>query len=498
MPSAAAYRRLVLTQRPTARPMPSVEIVDLRTHMPDGEAFLSAPLRTAIGETLAAGDQAILFLNRRGFATFVLCRGVRPRVSLPALLGVADVSPPQRSARAATTAGSRSASRTTCPSCGGKDTIVRKGLGTEKVADAVAAEFPTARVARLDRDVASGAKIEAVLVAGRAARGRHPRRHADGDQGPRLPGRHAGRRAVRGYRARTFRTSAPSERTFQLLAQVAGRAGRGDRPGRVIVQTYRPSAPAVIVRGGARLRELLRRRVGGARRARVSAARPADRGAASTGRTQTRSRRRRNGSPSSPRRSRSGRDRGLVEVRGAVPAPIERLRSRTRWQIWLRGSRSRGAAAGRARRCLPSRCRARSASASTSTRFRRSKTAQILPHSGGDPSESARLFMEAEDRWYIASPLSGLAAIAVSIGKPEVARLLGAAAGLRETSGFTILASEQERDEQTVTGGADAGLGEEAYALGIAAGRRLTIAQAVEEAVAVADCLVGASSENAS
>ena len=69
-----AYRLLVLTQRPTARPMPTVEIVDLRTHMPDGEAMLSAPLRTAIGETLAAGDQTILFLNRRGFATFVLCR----------------------------------------------------------------------------------------------------------------------------------------------------------------------------------------------------------------------------------------------------------------------------------------------------------------------------------------------------------------------------------------------------------------------------------------
>src|SRR5690606_2264920 len=69
-----SYRRLVLTQRPTARPMPAVEIVDLRTYAPDGEAMLSAPLRAAIGETLAAGDQTILFLNRRGFATFVLCK----------------------------------------------------------------------------------------------------------------------------------------------------------------------------------------------------------------------------------------------------------------------------------------------------------------------------------------------------------------------------------------------------------------------------------------
>ena len=57
-----------------ARPMPAVEIVDLRMHLPDPESFLSARLRDAIAETLAAGDQVILFLNRRGFATFVLCR----------------------------------------------------------------------------------------------------------------------------------------------------------------------------------------------------------------------------------------------------------------------------------------------------------------------------------------------------------------------------------------------------------------------------------------
>ena len=54
--------------------MPVVEIIDLRTYVPDGDAMLSAPLRAAIGETLAAGDQTILFLNRRGFATFVLCK----------------------------------------------------------------------------------------------------------------------------------------------------------------------------------------------------------------------------------------------------------------------------------------------------------------------------------------------------------------------------------------------------------------------------------------
>src|SRR5512134_2958533 len=132
----------------------------------------------------------------------------------------------------------------TCPSCGGKDTIVRKGLGTEKVADAVAAEFPQARVARLDRDVASGAKIEAVLS-------RVARREVDilvGTQmvtkghdfpGVTLVGVLC---ADTGLNLPDFRAS---ERTFQLLAQVAGRAGRGDRPGRVLIQSFRTDAVAV-------------------------------------------------------------------------------------------------------------------------------------------------------------------------------------------------------------------------------------------------------------
>jgi primosomal protein N' (replication factor Y) len=118
-------------------------------------------------------------------------------------------------------------------------------MGTEKVADAVAAEFPTARVARLDRDVASGAKVEVVLS-------RVARREVDllvGTQmvtkghdfpGVTLVGVLC---ADTGLNWPDFRAS---ERTFQLLAQVAGRAGRGDRPGRVMIQTYRPEAPAVV------------------------------------------------------------------------------------------------------------------------------------------------------------------------------------------------------------------------------------------------------------
>ena len=196
--------------------------------MPDGEAMLSAPLRAAIGETLAAGDQTILFLNRRGFATFVLCRACGHSFRCPHC-SVSLTYHRHSDRLTCHYCGSRSACRR-CARSAGADTIERKGLGTEKIADAVAAEFPQARVARLDRDVASGAKVEAVLA-------RVARREVDilvGTQmvtkghdfpGVTLVGVLC---ADTGLDLPDFRAS---ERTFQLLAQVAGRAGRGDRPG---------------------------------------------------------------------------------------------------------------------------------------------------------------------------------------------------------------------------------------------------------------------------
>ena len=238
------YRYLVLTKRPTARPMPSVEIIDLKTYMPDGEAMLSAPLRTAIRETLEAGDQTILFLNRRGFATFVLCRACGHSFRCPHC-SVSLTYHKRNDRLSCHYCGYQQRVPEACPKCQTVGTIERKGLGTEKVADAVATEFPAARVARLDRDVASGSKIEAVL-------GRVARREIDllvGTQmvtkghdfpGVTLVGVLC---ADTGLNLPDFRAS---ERTFQLLAQVAGRAGRGERPGRVLIQTYRPDSAAVV------------------------------------------------------------------------------------------------------------------------------------------------------------------------------------------------------------------------------------------------------------
>jgi primosomal protein N' (replication factor Y) (superfamily II helicase) len=365
------YRRLVLTERPTARPMPAVEIVDLRTFLPDGEAMLSARLRAAIDETLQAGDQIILFLNRRGFATFVLCRACGHAFRCPNC-SVSLTYHRSNDRLSCHYCNLQQRVPAACPGCGA-DAIERKGLGTERVAAAIAEAFPNARVARLDRDVASGAKIEAVLA-------RVARREIDilvGTQmvtkghdfpGVTLVGVLC---ADTGLNLPDFRAS---ERTFQLLAQVAGRAGRGDRPGRVLVQTYRPATHAVVAAAhhdyasfyaaemaaraelgypphgrliairidgpdpeevsatARRIAELAERAARWELGARTPAA-PVDAGAPSLEAEAA--------SVPSTERLAGGvghTSTDPVEVRGPVPAPLERLRGRTRWQIWLRGA----------------------------------------------------------------------------------------------------------------------------------------------------------------
>lgn len=327
------YQRLVLTERPTSRPMPEVEVVDLRTFAPDGEAMLSSPLRTAIAATLSAGDQVILFLNRRGFATFVLC-------------GACGTS--FRCAHCAVSLTyHRHSDRLTCHYCGysqrvpdrcpkcSASAIIRKGLGTEKVAAAVAEEFSSARVARLDRDVASGAKVERILAA-------VAQREVDilvGTQmvtkghdfpGVTLVGVIC---ADTGLDLPDFRAS---ERTFQLLAQVAGRAGRGDRAGRVIVQTYRPQAAPVVAAAAHDYERFFhaefqaRSELGYPPHGRLVAVRidGSDESAVAEC-----ARRIANVAQSAAQRLDLAR---VVDVCGPVPAPIEKLRGKTRWQVWLR------------------------------------------------------------------------------------------------------------------------------------------------------------------
>jgi primosomal protein N' (replication factor Y) len=326
------YTLLSLPERPTPRPLPEVELIDLRTYRAETEAMLTAPLSQAIGDTLARGEQVILFLNRRGFDTFVLCRACGEAFRCEQC----SVSLTYHRARdflLCHYCGFHRRVPEACPVCSATGTIMRKGLGTEKVAAAVAERFAGARVGRLDRDVATGARIAEIL-------GRMARREIDilvGTQmvtkGHDFPGV-----TLVGVLCADTGLSLPdfraSERTFQLLTQVAGRAGRGEQPGRVLIQSFRTDAVAVSAAaqhdylgfyqaertsrqelGYPPFGHLVALRIDGPdeRAVQRAAHELADRAAGLSVRLD-------------------------VTVLGPAEAPLARLKGRTRWHLWLRAA----------------------------------------------------------------------------------------------------------------------------------------------------------------
>ena len=234
-------RLLRLKHRATPRPLPQVEIVDVRRYQRD-RGVLSAPLAEALTKVLEQQQQAILFLNRRGFSPTVLCRSCgfafrcrhcsvtltyhrfRERIVCH-YCGYSDAMPER------------------CPECK-DDRIGLLGLGTEQVEELLQERFPDARVARLDRDTAQGKGLRSIL----ASMGR---REVDILVGTQMVTKGHDFPDVTlvgvicadmGLHFPDFRAA---ERTFQLLAQVAGRAGRGEHPGRVLIQTYNPQHPSL-------------------------------------------------------------------------------------------------------------------------------------------------------------------------------------------------------------------------------------------------------------
>lgn len=219
--------------------LPPVTLVDLRAELRGGNtSILSQPLQDAVAKTLANGEQAILFLNRRGMASSVVCRECGYAVRCSAC----DVSMTFHAGDRALIChycGRREPAPSTCPMCWSAG-IRYFGLGTERVELAVKRQFPQARVLRWDRDTARTRQAHEDLLRAFAER------RADvlvGTQmiakGLDLPGV-----TLVGVVSADVALFLPdfraSERAFQLLTQVAGRAGRGERPGRVLVQTLNP------------------------------------------------------------------------------------------------------------------------------------------------------------------------------------------------------------------------------------------------------------------
>jgi primosomal protein N' (replication factor Y) (superfamily II helicase) len=236
---AGQYHHLTLHQRVTPQALPDIHLVNLKHERGGrGPKIISAPLAAALQEVLSRGEQALLFLNRRGFDTVVFCLFCG-EVFRCQHCSVALTHHRRRDLLACHYCGFVRPLPDRCPECQSA-ALKRHGIGTEKVEAEAKRLFPEARVSRLDRDSAPhsgrGLKILADFAAGNLdilvgtqmiTKGHHfPRVTLVGaiaaDQSLFFPEYHAG------------------ERTFQLLAQVAGRAGRGEGKGQVLIQTYHP------------------------------------------------------------------------------------------------------------------------------------------------------------------------------------------------------------------------------------------------------------------
>ena len=251
-PSVATYAAalagrehlLELPHRAQGRSLPPVTVVDMRKEIAaEQRSPLSRELQTAIGDSLARQEQSILFLNRRGLSTFVLCRDCGAVRECPHC-SVALVYHAALNRLQCHYCGSSEPMPRRCPACGSRY-IKSFGIGTERVEQEVRALFRSARVLRLDRDVMKTPDAADLvfdrMVSGEADILVGTQMVAKGLDLPRVT-------TVGVVNADTglhFPDYRSSERTFSLLTQVAGRAGRGTGASQVFIQTYTPEHPAI-------------------------------------------------------------------------------------------------------------------------------------------------------------------------------------------------------------------------------------------------------------
>jgi primosomal protein N' (replication factor Y) len=242
---AGKYRLLQLTQRIDARKLPYIDIVDLRIEAAKQRTLpaLSGRLVSAMQERLERREQTILFINRRGYSSSMLCKQCG-HVEGCAHCSIALTYHRNDETLRCHLCGDQRAAPVRCPKCGAPD-IRWRGLGTQRVEEAVRRVLPRAHVERMDTDtMGKKNRFREVLSNFRAGR-------IDVLVGTQMIGKGLDFPNVTlvglidadiSMHVPDFRAN---ERTFQLLVQVAGRAGRGDRAGLVIVQTFTPQAEAI-------------------------------------------------------------------------------------------------------------------------------------------------------------------------------------------------------------------------------------------------------------
>jgi primosomal protein N' (replication factor Y) (superfamily II helicase) len=238
------YRELSLPSRFAGATLPSMLAIDLTQDPPPRGRWLAPSLVAELESNLERGEQSLLFLNRRGFAPLTLCRNCGHRFQCPnctawmvehrlmhrlACHHCGHVMPPPRA----------------CPECGEEESLVACGPGVERVADEVRDLFPQARTAIVTSDTIWSPARAAEFVAAMEAR------EIDIVVGTQLvtKGYHFPNLTLVGVVDADLGLSGgdlrAAERSFQQIQQVAGRAGRGDKPGRVLVQTHDPEAPVI-------------------------------------------------------------------------------------------------------------------------------------------------------------------------------------------------------------------------------------------------------------
>ena len=328
------YGSVQLPDRHGSARLPAIETVDLRETPPERGTWLAPALRSALAETLDAGEQALLFLNRRGYAPLTLCRACGHRFHCPncsawlvehRFTGTLDCHH----------CGFRVAQPEACPACGEEGSFAACGPGVERLAEEVDGAFPGARWAVLTSDTVQRPSQVQDLVDAIAAR------EIDVLIGTQMvaKGHHFPQLTLVGVVDADLGLAGgdmrAAERTYQLLHQVGGRAGRGGRPGRVVLQTYAAEHPVIAAlaagdRDSFMAREAAAREVYGlppfGRLVAVIASGP---GEAETQRA-----------ASALARAARAEEKSLgIQVLGPAPAPLRLLRGRHRFRLLFKAPR---------------------------------------------------------------------------------------------------------------------------------------------------------------
>lgn len=241
---AGKYTRLDLTARFGAAVMPAMRTIDMREQKLAASRWISPRLKAAVEDRLAKGEQALLFLNRRGYAPVTLCRACGQQIGC-SHCDARMVEHRFLQRLVCHQCGETQPIPSVCPSCGAEDKLAPVGPGVERLSEEAAALFPEARIAVLSSDLFGSARALKAAIAEIGEGGADiiigTQLVAKGHNFPLLTlvGVIDADLGLQGSDLRA------AERTFQLMRQVAGRAGRAEKPGEALLQTYQPDHPVI-------------------------------------------------------------------------------------------------------------------------------------------------------------------------------------------------------------------------------------------------------------